>query len=185
MESVADPSAVVVWNFSWPHQQVMLKSLDAYTKVLKLLVLGSGCPDSVQSDMLLAGARGYVDHSEGWQALLRSLQQVVAGERCFRQDILFRGIDRLQRGDASAVHRRSAVLTPREKHIVNMVVHGACNKDIAQQLDVSESTVKSHLQHIFTKTGVSSRLALALYTLRNEESTEADRPSLDATGTHG
>ncbi|MBD8165033.1 helix-turn-helix transcriptional regulator [Erwinia persicina] len=52
-------------------------------------------------------------------------------------------------------------LTPKEQQIVGMVREGACNKRIARQLDVSLSTVKTHLRNIFAKTHVNSRTELA------------------------
>lgn len=52
-------------------------------------------------------------------------------------------------------------LTPKELQIVGMVREGACNKRIARQLDVSLSTVKTHLRNIFAKTQVNSRTELA------------------------
>jgi DNA-binding NarL/FixJ family response regulator len=55
-------------------------------------------------------------------------------------------------------------LTKKEKEIVSLICHGCRNKEIAQRLDISEQTVKSHCNRIFKKVGVSDRLQLALYT---------------------
>lgn len=51
-------------------------------------------------------------------------------------------------------------LTPKEREIVYMIREGACNKRIAMQLDISLSTVKTHLRNIFTKTKVTNRTEL-------------------------
>lgn len=56
-------------------------------------------------------------------------------------------------------------LTPRELEVVNCIVRGCSNRDIAQQFQLSEETVKRHLSNIFEKTGVSTRLELALYAI--------------------
>ena len=55
-------------------------------------------------------------------------------------------------------------LTKKEKEIVSLICHGCRNKEIAQRLDISEQTVKSHCNRIFKKVGVTDRLQLALYT---------------------
>jgi DNA-binding NarL/FixJ family response regulator len=55
-------------------------------------------------------------------------------------------------------------LTKKEKEIVSLICHGCRNKEIAQRLDISEQTVKSHCNRIYKKVGVSDRLQLALYT---------------------
>jgi DNA-binding NarL/FixJ family response regulator len=54
-------------------------------------------------------------------------------------------------------------LTPRELDIVSAVVAGYANKEIAEYFKISEDTVKHHLSNIFDKTGVSTRLELALF----------------------
>lgn len=54
-------------------------------------------------------------------------------------------------------------LTETEKKIVSLICQGYRNKEIAQKLDISEQTVKSHCNRIFKKIGVSDRLQLALY----------------------
>ena len=53
-------------------------------------------------------------------------------------------------------------LTPRELEVVGCIVEGCSNRDIAKQFTLSEETVKRHLSNIFDKTGVSTRLELAL-----------------------
>lgn len=58
-------------------------------------------------------------------------------------------------------------LTPREMEIVSAIVGGQSNRDIAQGLTISLQTVKHHLTSIFDKTGVSTRLELALFAIRH------------------
>jgi DNA-binding NarL/FixJ family response regulator len=55
----------------------------------------------------------------------------------------------------------SNVLSPREREIMVLAVRGFANKTIAQQLSVTEGTVKLHLHHIYQKLGINSRYALA------------------------
>lgn len=57
-------------------------------------------------------------------------------------------------------------LTTRELEIVGAIVDGRSNRDIATALDITLATVKNHLTNIFDKTGVSSRLELAMFALR-------------------
>jgi DNA-binding NarL/FixJ family response regulator len=56
-----------------------------------------------------------------------------------------------------------AVLTPRERDIVKLIAGGASNKKVAEELDISERTVKGHLSNVFMKLGVEDRLKLVLY----------------------
>jgi DNA-binding NarL/FixJ family response regulator len=56
-----------------------------------------------------------------------------------------------------------AALTRRERDIVNLLADGATNKQVADELDITERTVKGHLSNVFMKLGISDRLKLALF----------------------
>jgi DNA-binding NarL/FixJ family response regulator len=68
---------------------------------------------------------------------------------------------------ASSTPARSYGLTPREIEVIALVTEGCSNKDIAQRLNITEDTVKRHLTNIFDKVGMSTRLELALFALKN------------------
>lgn len=68
---------------------------------------------------------------------------------------------------ANSTPARSYGLTPREIEVIALVTEGCSNKDIAQRLNITEDTVKRHLTNIFDKVGMSTRLELALFALKN------------------
>jgi two-component system nitrate/nitrite response regulator NarL len=57
--------------------------------------------------------------------------------------------------------------SPRERDILESLAHGESNKEIARKLDLAESTVKIHVQNIFKKLNMSSRVQVALYAVEN------------------
>lgn len=59
--------------------------------------------------------------------------------------------------------KESSRLTPREKEVVRLICRGMKNKQIAEDLHITAGTVKVHLMHIFEKTGLQDRLALAVH----------------------
>jgi two-component system, NarL family, nitrate/nitrite response regulator NarL len=59
-------------------------------------------------------------------------------------------------------------LTPRQRQIVSCVASGLTNRDIATKLAIGEDTVKHHLTQIFTRTGVTNRLELALFAMQHQ-----------------
>jgi two-component system, NarL family, nitrate/nitrite response regulator NarL len=65
-------------------------------------------------------------------------------------------------------NRQTYGLTPRELEIVGCIVEGCANRDIAKQHNISQETVKRHLSNIFGKTGVSTRLELALFAITHQ-----------------
>lgn len=64
--------------------------------------------------------------------------------------------------------KKNPTLTPRELEVVSCIVKGCSNRDIARQFQLSEETVKRHLSNIFEKTGVSTRLELALFAIEHQ-----------------
>lgn len=91
--------------------------------------------------------------SEDELALLRSLQPFLE----FTLNITYIPARHRQRDSIQVRYK----LTSREVDVVEQVVSGASNKNIARDLSLSLATVKTHLQHIFSKVGVSSRTALS------------------------
>lgn len=69
---------------------------------------------------------------------------------------------------ARASQATPAGLSPREVEVLRLLARGLADKEIAQRLSLSPRTVHHHVQHIYEKTGVSSRAAAALYAVRHE-----------------
>jgi two-component system nitrate/nitrite response regulator NarL len=59
------------------------------------------------------------------------------------------------------------VLSPREREILQALARGGSNKEIAREMDLAESTVKIHVQHILRKLGLSSRVQAAVWAIEN------------------
>jgi two-component system nitrate/nitrite response regulator NarL len=103
---------------------------------------------------LQMGARGIVKKTLPTAILLECLREVGAGQIWMQESEQV--TDFLQRKDASR-------LTPREKDVVRLICRGLRNKQIAENLHITPGTVKVHLMHIFEKTGLKDRLALAVH----------------------
>ena len=61
-------------------------------------------------------------------------------------------------------------MTPREAEIVRSVALGKTNAEVAEQLSITEGTVKTHLNNVFKKLGVRNRLELALHSRKGDDS---------------
>jgi DNA-binding NarL/FixJ family response regulator len=68
----------------------------------------------------------------------------------------------------------NSLLTPREEQVVALVAEGLANKEIAQELALSEHTVKKYLFRIFDKLGISTRVELVLYAVNHGEYRSAE-----------
>ena len=102
------------------------------------------------------GADGFIPKQLSGAAMVSALQLVMSGER-FIPAMLVDGGNGANGGDASAGDLIGR-LTPRERDILRLLREGHPNKVIANRLDVSEVTVKSHLGNVFRKLGVQNRL---------------------------
>jgi DNA-binding CsgD family transcriptional regulator len=69
--------------------------------------------------------------------------------------------------EASPGPKKTFGLTPRELEITALVAEGCANKEVASLCKISDETVKHHLKNIFDKTGVSSRLELAVFAMNH------------------
>ncbi len=135
---------------------------------VKILLLTSTISTQQVIEALQIGARGKYsvagDLGEALRAVL-SGDYWIGGQRV--NNLLTALHDLMQK--ASAVpERKTYGLTPRELEVVTCIVEGCSNKDIAKQFTISEETVKRHLSNIFDKTGVSTRLELALFAISHK-----------------
>lgn len=105
---------------------------------------------------LQLGARGILRRSLPVASLLDCLRAAAQGSVWMENSISNQVAGFLQR-------RSAARLTPREREIIEQIMCGAKNKDVAAALGITAGTVKVHLMHIFEKTGVKDRLELAMH----------------------
>ncbi len=110
------------------------------------------------------GARGVVLKEAATRQLIDGIHRVMEGKYLIGTEVA----DNLAQAIRYAVPQRPRLygLTAREFEIVAAIVDGQSNRDIAEHLSISLQTVKHHLTSIFDKTGVSTRLELALFAIR-------------------
>jgi two-component system, NarL family, response regulator DegU len=125
---------------------------------------------------LLCGASGIVRKDDPTHLLFKSIRSVAAGGYWINHDQVAELVDNL-RSLSSIVEQKAQQqarnLSCRQQQIIEAIVAGCSNKDIAQEMLVSERTVKYHLTRIFEKLGVSGRMELARFSLKNKVVREA------------
>jgi two-component system nitrate/nitrite response regulator NarL len=103
---------------------------------------------------LQMGVRGILKKTLPVSKLMECLREVAAGKVW---------MDGAPQAGEFMQRKESSRLTPREKEIVGLICRGMKNKQIAENLRITAGTVKVHLMHIFEKTGLKDRLALAVH----------------------
>lgn len=115
---------------------------------------------------LRGGADGYVLKNAEASYLVEAIRKVVRGESVVSPDLVGKLVGQLREGSKlPAASPAPGLLTPREKEVVHCLTRGESNKVIARNLNLSESTVKIHVQNIMKKLGLSSRVQIAVYAL--------------------
>ncbi len=138
---------------------------------VKILLLTSTISTQQVIEALQIGARGIVLKESVAADLGESLRAVLNGDYWIggkRVVNLLSALHELMQKAAAVPERKTYGLTPRELEVVTCIVEGCSNKDIAKQFTISEETVKRHLSNIFDKTGVSTRLELALFAISHK-----------------
>jgi len=131
------------------------------------IIVASLKPDDEQGrQFLAAGAKGYVHGYMQPDALGTALQMVAGGGVWMGASLLARLLRQLDQSApqpvASEKHAWSANLTPREKEVAERAALGMANQAIADELGITERTVRAHISAVFEKLGVPDRLMLAL-----------------------
>jgi DNA-binding NarL/FixJ family response regulator len=137
------------------------------TASVKILLLTSTITTQQVIEALQIGARGIVLKDALADHLQIAIKTVAAGDYWIGGKRVVNLVSALHElmEKAAVPQRKTYGLTPRELEVVGCIVEGCSNRDIAKQFSLSEETVKRHLSNIFDKTGVSTRLELALFAI--------------------
>lgn len=147
----------------------VLREIASASDVRTIIVTGA----ITRADVLTTlkhGARGVIRKDAAPELLFKSIDVVMRGQYWIAREVLSDLVPALRHSPPPTPLQWSSRpfnLTRRELQIIERVVDGCSNKEIASQLGVSEDTVKHHLTSIFDKVGVSSRLELALFAVHH------------------
>lgn len=118
-----------------------------------------------------AGANGYLLKNTDMQAFIDGLKRAIKGEAVISPQLTGKLMLGLQGGD-SATEKEG--LSPREREVLALLAGGASNKELARRLELAESTVKIHIQHILRKLNLTSRVQAAVYAIEHGYARRAD-----------
>ena len=130
----------------------------------RILVLTSFAADDKVFPAIKAGALGYLLKDSGPEELVQAIHQVYRGESSLHPTIARKLLHELSR--PSERPPTPEPLTEREVEVLRLVARGQSNQEIADQLVISEATVRTHMSNILGKLHLASRTQAALYALR-------------------
>jgi two-component system nitrate/nitrite response regulator NarL len=138
---------------------------DAAPHACILMLTVSEDTDDLQA-ALRGGAQGYLLKTIEGDELVAAIRRCRAGEAAISPELTGKLVAALRQPAAaapSAASETAASLSPREQQVLEQIAQGASNKEIARALDIAETTVKIHVQHILRKLGLSSRVQAAVF----------------------
>lgn len=130
-----------------------IRQLDPAARVIVVTTYDS---DEDIHRAIQSGAQSYLLKDMAKAEIVGAIRAVHAGQKVLPPAI----------ADRLAARRRRTELTPRELDVLQLIVKGRSNKEIASGLSIAEDTVKSHLKTLFAKLGVQDRTAAAVHAIQ-------------------
>lgn len=145
----------------------VLEALAAQASPTKVVVLTGADDDELLARSIRGGASGYLLKDAASNQLVDAIRKVAEGGCWLPPDLtekLFRGIANRPRGEETA---KLSLLTAREVEVFKLLGEAKSNSEIADQLFISEHTVKVHVGRILEKLGLSNRAEAVKFAIRS------------------
>lgn len=139
---------------------------------VRILVLTSFAADAKVFPAIKAGASGYLLKDSSPDDLIRAIRQVQRGEPSLHPTIARRLLQEVVQPSERLPAQEP--LTPREMAVLRLIAQGLSNQEIADQIFVSEPTVRAHVSRILGKLHLASRTQAALYAVREGLDSESE-----------
>jgi NarL family two-component system response regulator YdfI len=140
-----------------------IEQIKAHDAAVEVVILTTYDDDEYIIRGLRAGARGYLLKDTNRGALFETIRAAARGESLLPPTVLERVVSHLAEPRAPG----GIDLSQRERQVLELMVQGATNKEIAARLHIAERTVKAHITSVFNKLGVNSRTEAVAVAIRN------------------
>ncbi|WP_426368498.1 response regulator [Streptomyces sp. E-08] len=155
-----EPVDVVLMDLRMPEMdgtEATRRLSEAHPDVAVVVLTTFADDDSIMA-ALAAGARGYLTKNAGREDIARAIRAAAAGQSVLDHEVRDRLLAAVTGTQRSAPGRPLPDdLTPREREVLALIGQGLPNRAIAEQLFVSEATVKTHINNLFAKAGIRDR----------------------------
>lgn len=163
---------VVLMDIHMPHGS---EGIDATRQIAeavpntRVIMLTMERQDEYLFEAIKAGAKGYLLKNADSDELLKAIRDVASGEATLNPQMARKVLDEFRRiGESESQDQQGEQLTEREKEILGLLSQGAPNHDIAQQLSISEKTVRNRLSVIYDKLHITNRTQAALLAMKRD-----------------
>lgn len=150
-----------------------LNGLDATRQILaatpeaRILILTVQDSEQVVREVLAAGARGFLLKSDAGRDLVAAVEALEHSRTFFTTRVAQMMLDGYLSPHDENSATGPAILTPREREVIQLVAEGKTTKEVATALNLSVKTAETHRTNLMRKLGLHSVAALTLYAVRN------------------
>lgn len=141
------------------------KLIKAFSANIKVLVLTTFDDDEMVSEALKNGADGYILKDINAEKLISTIKGTAKGLNVIDENVYQNIVNKFNQPDNQ---KPEYALTDREIRLIELVVYGKSNKEIAAELTITEGRVKNIITNILSKLGLSDRTSLAVYAVKNK-----------------
>ena len=139
---------------------------------IKIIVLTTFNDDEYIYDALKNGASGYMLKDASPMEILKAVRTVYNGGALIQSEVAVKVIDKFSKLAKETVDKhidpKAGLLTDREIEVCRLIAEGRNNKEIANELFLSQGTVKNHITKVLLKLDLRDRTQLAIFTIKNE-----------------
>jgi two-component system, NarL family, response regulator DevR len=157
---------VVMLDLNLPDKSGLLACRD-YLKSrpgTPVLILTSSSSERNMHEAIAAGAKGYLLKENDGDTLANALRSVAGGDSVIDPSMAGQVLNLVRHGGTQSAAKKLSTLSPQERRVVALLAGGLTNKEIGEQLGLTEKTVKNYLATIFSKLNLTRRTqAAALY----------------------
>lgn len=130
-----------------------------------VIALSMYCDEEYYSQMIEAGAKGFILKNSGMDDVEASIKQIMEGKNFFSQEILAVILNSINRKKQVP---KSTDLSEREIEVLYQICKGFSNNEIADILNISKRTVDKHRENLLSKTNTKNTAGLVMYAIKNE-----------------
>ncbi|HKP46534.1 MAG TPA: response regulator transcription factor [Pyrinomonadaceae bacterium] len=152
-------------NLQREHIAALIKRLNKSAPKSRILLLTAVEDQEMRQKAMQSGAMGVICKHQSTDVLIKAIKKINDGEVWIDRTTMGSVLAQMTRVDetAAAEDEKIKSLTDREHQVITLIAEGLRNKQIANRMRVSETTVTHHLSSIFSKLEVSDRLELVIY----------------------
>jgi DNA-binding NarL/FixJ family response regulator len=134
----------------------------------KILILTIHESEQIVTEVIDAGAQGYVLKADAGRTLVDAIRVLLAGQEFFTERVQALAVGRSEQRHAGRATTGRSRLSPREREVLHLLAEGKSNKEIALALGIATGTTETHRARIMSKLNLHSMSELVRYAIRNQ-----------------